>query len=112
MTPVPLDQLSFARFSEALDSVFRVHIGVSNSIEVKLVEARSGRTTGKVNSSGDHFESFSLIFNGPEDRPIAQGAYSFEHGQIGRFDLFIVPIGKIEGVFQYEAVFNRRTRAA
>jgi hypothetical protein len=52
-------------------------------------------------------ESFMLLFHGPSDRMLPQGTYAFTHDELGRFDLFIVPIGQAPGVFQYQAVFNR-----
>ena len=45
--------------------------------------------------------------SGPADRFYQQGTYQFEHERIGRFNLFIVPVGKAgDGRFRYEAAFN------
>jgi hypothetical protein len=38
---------------------------------------------------------------------LGQGGRKFEHDQMGHFELFIVPIGKDDSSFLYEAVFNR-----
>jgi hypothetical protein len=38
--------------------------------------------------------------------------YTFEHDRIGRFELFVVPIGRKPGLFQYQAVFNRLIKPA
>lgn len=41
---------------------------------------------------------------GWDGRP--QRIYRFEHGSVGSFDIFIVPIGPDAGTMQYEAVFS------
>ena len=51
---------------------------------------------------------FSLRFEGPAEPALPQGIYLFSHPGIGRFDLFIVPVGRTERGRQYEAAFNRR----
>lgn len=52
-------------------------------------------------------EHFSLSFRGPNESFLAQGAYRFSHHTAGEMELFIVPIGRDERGFLYEAVFNR-----
>lgn len=52
-------------------------------------------------------ERFSLYFRGPLDTFLPQHLYRFSHAATGAFDLFIVPIGKDQDAFTYEAVFNR-----
>ena len=50
-------------------------------------------------------ERFSLYFTGP-DRYLPQHVYRIEHEQMGALDLFLVPVGKLDNGFRYEAVFN------
>jgi hypothetical protein len=38
---------------------------------------------------------------------LGQGVRNFEHEQMGKFELFIVPVEQDEQGFYYEAVFNR-----
>jgi hypothetical protein len=57
------------------------------------------------------YENFSLLFHGAQSQPLGQGTYSFEHPQIGSFDLFIVPIAAENGQLHYQAVFNRLVQA-
>ncbi len=103
MHQVSLDDLSFARFSELLQTRFRVVLGEGGSIDLTLAKARLIRPR----AAGSPGESFSLVFQGPADRFLAQQIYRFEHERIGAFDLFIVPIGSTGAETQYEAVFNR-----
>ena len=106
MTPVPLDQLTFATFTKLLRSHFRVHLGPSAVLELELVEATCAPTA---QGSPKHpaSESFSLIFAGPAAQPLTQKIYLFEHETIGAFELFIVPITTERGTLRYQAVFNR-----
>lgn len=53
-------------------------------------------------------EKFSLLFRGDLSQPIGQNTYTFERAGIGRFEMFLVPIGCSDGAHcYYEAVFNR-----
>lgn len=51
-------------------------------------------------------ESFSLFFLGPLDVFLPQGIHSLRHDRLGELALFLVPVGKSDLGFQYEAVFN------
>ena len=110
MNYVPLDQLTFARFAQLLNSRFLVHISPAASVELKLVETTSVHGGQKSSSTDQASENFSLIFNGPAERRLPQQIYLFEHGKLGAFELFIVPIGKEHGNFRYQAIFNRSAR--
>jgi len=37
--------------------------------------------------------------------------HAFAHDRIGRFELFIVPIGRQPGIIEYLAVFNRLVKS-
>ena len=52
------------------------------------------------------FESFSLLFEGPKDRPLSQGLFELSHPGLGALEIFLVPVG-VDGTRHYEAVFNR-----
>lgn len=54
-----------------------------------------------------HAESFRLVFEGPRATSLAQGLFHFEHAQLAREPLFIVPVGRSASFITYEAVFNR-----
>ncbi len=103
------DQLTLETFSPCVKTGFRVVLDPSNFIELELLEAKSLLTPGQAQSpaKGPVQESFSLVFQGPHSRFLPQRTYAFEHNQIGRFDLFIVPIAQKSGAFEYQAIFNR-----
>jgi hypothetical protein len=52
-------------------------------------------------------ESFRLVLEGPPSPALEQGLYFFEHPELEREAIFLVPIGKHAAGFVYEAVFNR-----
>jgi hypothetical protein len=108
----PLDALTQAKFIESLKSRFRVSLSASETHELELVEVTPAAATGPAGHGTAQYESFSLIFQGPEGRLLPQKLYSFTHAELGTFELFIVPIGKEMGRFRYQAVFNRRIRTA
>jgi hypothetical protein len=52
-------------------------------------------------------ETFSLIFRGAGDRGLPQGTWRLDHAALGALDIFLVPVGRDERGWYYEAVFNR-----
>ena len=110
MSEVSLDQLSAGQFAELVQTRFQISVEPSPAIILELiaVSAPGPRGPGSVSPETTKFESFSLLFSGPLDRPLGQGTHRFDHAQLGSFDLFIVPVCADRGARQYEAVFNRR----
>ena len=96
--------LNKVSFSEHLGENFRLHHGSSNVVEVELIEV-SDLGSGSSRAVGRR-DPFSIVFRGPHDSPLGQGTYKIEHGQMGAFDLFVVPIGPDKEGLCYEAIFN------
>ncbi|MSU58984.1 MAG: hypothetical protein EXS35_12600 [Pedosphaera sp.] len=101
MKSVPLAELSYATFVELLHSKFRVRGSAPAPVEIELVEV-TAHQSGQAQSG-----NFALVFTGPLHQFLPQGTYLFEHEKLRAFDLFIVPVGKDQKGFRYEAVFNR-----
>ena len=93
------DAFTEAMFAENLNTKFRVQ-GLPREIELELIELTSL-------SSTPNQVQFSIWFQGPADVYLPQQIYGLDHERLGRLDLFLVPVGKNEDGFQYEAVFNR-----
>lgn len=108
MNFTPLEKFTQAMFSEAVGTVFRVQINAEVTTELQLVEVTPGISATANNREAAKYDSFSLMFQGPGEQFLPQKMYPFEHDKLGRFELFIVPVGKEGGVFRYQAVFNRR----
>jgi hypothetical protein len=97
------ERLTEANFSKHLNSVFQVRTGSPDTIELKLVEVK-GYPTRANEQSG--MERFSLFFKGPGEPQLPQHTYALEHEQLGVLDIFLVTVGRDDGGFLYEAVFN------
>lgn len=84
---------------ENIHTLFRLTTKDSRILELELVSV-----SGLIET--ERQRNFSVIFRGPLDRPVGQGTYRIEHDNLESVDLFIVPVGRTEQGFEYEAVFN------
>ena len=100
MTPVSMSE---EEFSKHLNTKFRVRAEAPRPVELELVEVK-GWTTRPEDQKG--MERFSLTFLGPADIYMPQHTYTLEHEQMGALDIFLVPTGRDERGFRYQAVFN------
>src|SRR5215471_1493608 len=102
-------------FTKAVGSAFKVSptSGKGNAVWLRLLAVEDlpelvpvdpdtmdvpPTSTTSIETSG-----FMLKFLGTLDKPLTQDTYSFEHPDMGRFFLFIVPAGEQT----YTATFNR-----
>jgi hypothetical protein len=100
-----LDQLNYSVFAQYLNQPFQVHLDTDQTIEIELVQAID-RSGGANKPTG--YESFSLVFRGPQEPFLEQATYLMRQEAIGEFPLFIVPVrADQEGQYYYEAVFTR-----
>jgi len=112
---VLLEDISPADFARQLNTAFAVRPPPGTAIELLLVEFRPvvSSKRGSPDAPDAQNEKFALLFRGPLGVPLAQGTYSFDHARLGRFAMFIVPIGCLDQSHcYYEAVFNRPARAS
>ena len=49
---------------------------------------------------------FLLHFLGPEGQRMEQRTWTLEHPALGRLDIFLVPLGPVQGRMRYEAIFT------
>ena len=104
---MPLEQLDFETFAKLLKTNFRVWIDAQQAVELELSEITPLRISSTGGKNGPKYENFALMFRGPADRLLAQRIYLFESAQLGRFELFIVPVGRDPDGVRYQATFNR-----
>jgi hypothetical protein len=100
---------TYAEFAQFTGSVFAVHLAPEEVVELMLSSATEVGPNA-ADGGQPRWERFSLLFHGPRSRFIAQATYAFEHPTMGRFPLFIVPLGVDGESYQYEAIFNQRAR--
>ncbi|HEX8129334.1 MAG TPA: hypothetical protein VF527_09550 [Pyrinomonadaceae bacterium] len=96
-----LEHLTLDALSAQLHTKFRVGLEPEKTVELELVEVQAhGDVAGQA-------ERFSAFFRGPLAQMLPQNTYPMEHEQLGSVEIFIVPVGKDDKGFQYEAVFSR-----
>lgn len=83
-------------FAAQLNTTFRV----DENFDAKLIEVSEPKLYPQQ-------ESFSMLFLMPQDFPLAQGLYNFQHSELGTHDIFIVPIEQSGDGIIFEAVINR-----
>lgn len=92
--------LQHEEFAAQLNKKFRVKVDETNAVDLVLAEVSELKLLPGV-------EQFSIVFRGPLETFLGQGMREFEHDAMGSFQLFLVPINKLDDGFSYEAVFNR-----
>ena len=92
--------LTHEEFAQQLNSKFQAEVDEKPDVELELTEVSELKVYPQQ-------EEFVLVFRGPADKFLGQGARYFNHDHMGRFEIFIVPIRQDQHGFYYEAVFNR-----
>jgi hypothetical protein len=111
MNTVPLEQLGFEAFAKLVKTNFRVWIDPQASVDLELAEITPPRVSSTGGANSLKYENFTLEFLGPADRLLPQRMYWFESAAIGRFELFIVPVGRDPNGTRYHAAFNRLVKS-
>ena len=87
-------------FAENLNTKFVFRLDAEKTIELELTDISEA-------GSPPNLEQFSLLFRGPAEFYLPQQIYPLEHERIGALSIFLVPTGRDEDGFEYEAIFNR-----
>jgi hypothetical protein len=100
MTPLP----SYEAFVAAVGSTFTIAAMVdADTGDTVEVDLELHAATEPVTSSD--ITSWSLEFHGPLEWAFDQSMATLEHADLGRIDLFLVPLGPAGERMRYEAVF-------
>jgi hypothetical protein len=97
---VDLEAMTAADFEPRLHDRFRLVGDATAPFEVELIDVSDGA------SPGPGRPQFSLVFRGGPTPPLPQRIYGIEHDEMGRLDLFLVPLGPDTEGQRYEAVFT------
>ena len=111
---VSLDEIPFSAFARRVRSDFLAFAGSRLGTVLRLLAAQPEPANGgKLAEAEDATnEKFTLLFTGQIRERLEQGTYLFEHNSLGRFEMFIVPVGRDDSSWMYyEAVFNRPSSA-
>jgi hypothetical protein len=88
-------------FAELTGDAFEIHLDTGERFELRL--AAAAPTTL---APTDGPPPFSILFRGPLAPILPQQSYTIEHPTLGRFDLFLVPLGSDDRGARYEAAFT------
>src|SRR3954447_22157774 len=95
---------------EFVTATFEPHVGTTFSATPSFagepLELMLSSCVESPHARPDH-PAFSLFFDSSVPEPREQQIFALEHGELGQFDLFLVPVGRTEGGgIAYEAVIN------
>jgi len=94
-----LDTLTVASFEPLVGDAFTI-AGTPDDLTLVLETATvlADRPGGR--------DPFSLVFRGPPEPLLAQAICGLHHAQLGRLEIFVVPLGRDEAGVRYEAIFS------
>ena len=104
---VTLADVAFKMLAAQVNTRFLLRNATGDTQVLELTRAElAPQGSNRAKDGGN--EKFSLFFCGDASQPIGQNTYAFEHTGIGRFEMFLVPIGCADHAHcYYKAVFNR-----
>ncbi len=102
-----LETFTIATFSGQEGTTFRLSLTSGEALEATLLQVTPLSAKGP---SGEELPRkrvpFSLLFRVPTPDRFEQKTSTLEHLVIGKFDLFLVPIGREPEGFRCEAIFT------
>lgn len=93
----PLESFRYETFRDRAGETFAVPAA---GVELVLASVEDKGEGGREGGA------FSLYFHGPADPMLPQATHHVKHGELGEFELFLVPVGRTADGFEYEAAFN------
>ena len=96
---VPLSAVSLETFSPHVNTAFTLH-WEGEECPLTLTEASGVRGGNPAKR-----QPFSLLFSGTPGRVFPQQIYPLTHPEMGRLEIFLVPVGASPEGTQYEAIF-------
>ncbi len=94
------DHLNSKSFSDRLHTTFQAHDPQLGSLPLELIEVTEYTDQPKL-------EQFLLIFRGPLTPWFQQKIQPLEHETLGKFEVFMSPLGPDEKGMRYQVIFNR-----
>jgi hypothetical protein len=95
--------LTANEFSKHVNTNFRATLEAETKTDLELIEVKT-YTSRHEEQTG--MERFSVYFTGPLEPHLPQSSYTFQHDEMGEFEMFLVPLSRNEQASRYEAVFN------
>ena len=101
----PLRRSTWLGLSDRRLGVGRIGVPWRQFTLQEVADLPRAATLARYQGSAD---AFSLLFDGPPGG--VQGTYVMDHPDIGRFRMFLTPVGRASGVQTYEAIVDRLYR--
>ena len=102
-----LETFTIATFAGQEGTTFRLSLASGTTLEATLLQVTSLSAKGP---SGEELPRkrvpFSLQFRVPAPDRFEQQIYTLEHPVIGKFEMFLVPIGREVDGYRCEAIFT------
>jgi hypothetical protein len=94
-----LERLTASDFRPHVGQPFPI-IGEEGEVAAVLTEVR------EIPAGGPRSEPFAIILRGPIAPLLPQRTYAVVHPNLGRLELFLVPVKRVADGIEYEAIFN------
>jgi hypothetical protein len=105
MDSLMVDELTSADFAPHLHENFRIDLGSNLIIDLELMVVTDLNPATAAKPAGRR--PFSIEFIGPISlQYLPQHIYRLEHATFGTLEIFLVPLGLLNGRMRYEAIFN------
>lgn len=100
-----VDTLTSADFAPHLHEIFRIELGDNLIVDLELMVVTDLNPATAARPEGRR--PFSIEFLGPlSPQYLPQHTYRLEHATFGALEVFLVPLGLLNGRMRYEAIFN------
>jgi hypothetical protein len=99
-----LESLTADDFRSLIGDAFAFDAGEPGRFELELLEVNAGPDPAAVRTA--EREPFELLFRGPAEPVFAQQIFGLEHPELGRLEIFLVPVGRQSDGARYEAIFS------
>jgi hypothetical protein len=101
---VDLQHLTVATFAPLVGDRFTLRAGEDVALELELVDVND--LVGSEGPPAGRRAPFSIHFRGPAEPLLPQAIRPLEHHDLGRLEIFLVPLAQDANGTRYEAVFG------
>ena len=102
-----LETLTHDAFQTRVGESFRIRPDSNTSIDAELIEVRVLGEPGRSSRNGSSRRTpFALSFRTANRAALPQRIYAVEHGIMGSYVIFLVPVGPDAAGMVYEAIFT------
>ena len=95
--PSMLEEFTAQDFASRVGSTFQVELADGRTASLELIEARTLDAHGDRPPVLHPRQPFSIVFRAPASLAWQQGIYRLGHAQLGKMEIFLVPIGPSSG---------------